>query len=144
MRSTGKAALGGVGLLSLARRARDAVTAVGWLRHNRRFLRGGGGGGLPVPSTRLRTLTTASPSIEWFVESGREAADSIREQLERHRVPIAKIDQLLDFGSGCGPDFVVCEYAPRGARGKPPQDLVLLQAALHGLDAPSTVVAPSR
>ena len=102
VRSALKAALGGVGLLALARRARDALVAVGWLRHNRRFLRGSGGDGLPVPSARLRILTTASPSVEWFVESGREAANSIREQLERHRVPIAEIGQLLDFGCGCG------------------------------------------
>ena len=97
-----KAALARLRMLDAARRARDAVTALGWLGHNRRFLRLGGGDGLPIPPARLLMLTTASPSVEWFIQSGRAGADSIREQLARHGVPLASVRTVLDFGCGCG------------------------------------------
>ena len=97
-----KAALRCLGLLDTARQARDAVAALRWIRHNRRFLRRGGGDGLPVPPARLLVLTIASPSAEWFIQSGRAAADSIRELLARNAVPIAQIGSMLDFGCGCG------------------------------------------
>ena len=67
-------------------------------------------------------LTTASPSVEWFIQSGRAGADSIREQLARHDVPIATIRTVLDFGCGCGrvlrhwadlaADVHGCDYNP--------------------------------
>ena len=102
LRSTLRGALHHVGLLGAARQARDIAAALGWLRHNRRFLRGGGGDGLPVPPARLRILTTASPSVEWFIQSGQAAAESIRELLERNAVPMTEIGSILDFGCGCG------------------------------------------
>lgn len=97
-----RTALDGVGLLDASRRTRDLAAALTWVRHNRRFLRHGGDDGLPVPTARLRILTTASPSVEWFIQSGRAAADSIRELLARNDVPAADIDRMLDFGCGCG------------------------------------------
>ena len=102
MRATLRGALHRVGLLGTARQTRDIASGLGWLRHNRRFLRRGGGDGLPLPSARLRILTTASPSVEWFIQSGQAAADSVRELLARNGVPIAEIGSLLDFGCGCG------------------------------------------
>lgn len=102
MRSTVRAALSQVGLLEVIRQTRDAVASLAWLQHNRRFLRRGGGDGLPLPPARLRNLTTASPSVAWFIQSGRAAADSIRELLDRHGVPLAKTTAILDFGCGCG------------------------------------------
>ena len=102
MRSTLRGALRRVGLLGAARQTRDVAAGLGWWRHDRRFLRHGGSDGLPLPSARLRILTTASPSVEWFIQSGRAAADSIRELLGRNGVPIAEIGSMLDFGCGCG------------------------------------------
>ncbi len=102
VRAVLKAALARLRVLGAARRARDAVTALGWIAHNRRFLHRGDGDGLPVPPARLLMLTTASPSVEWFIQSGREGADSIRELLDRHDIPIARIGTMLDFGCGCG------------------------------------------
>ncbi|HJN46596.1 MAG TPA: class I SAM-dependent methyltransferase [Vicinamibacterales bacterium] len=97
-----KRALRRLGLLDRARWTRDRVNALAWLRHDRRFLRRGDGDGLPVPPARLRILTTASPSVEWFIQSGRSGADSIRDLLARNGVPIATIGSMLDFGCGCG------------------------------------------
>ena len=91
-----------LGLLDTARHVRDRAAALRWVRHNRRFLRQGGGDGLPLPPATLRILTTASPSVEWFLQSGQAAADSIRELLERNDVPTSTIGSLLDFGCGCG------------------------------------------
>ena len=102
MRSTLRGALQHVGLLDAARQTRDIAAGLGWLRHDWRFLRHGGGDGLPLPSARLRILTTDSPSVEWFIQSGQAAADSIRELLARNAVPIAEIGSMLDFGCGCG------------------------------------------
>ncbi len=94
--------LGRLGLLDAVRRVRDAVAAFGWVRHNRRFLRRGENGDLPVPTARLLMLTTASPSVEWFIQTGRAGADSIREQLERNSVSLPEVGAVLDFGCGYG------------------------------------------
>ena len=102
LRSAVRGALHRVGLLGAARQTRDIAAGLGWLRHDRRFLRHGGDDGLPLPSARLRILATASPSVEWFIRSGQAAADSIRELLARNEVPIAEIGSMLDFGCGCG------------------------------------------
>ncbi len=102
MRGVVKVVLGRLGLLDAARRVRDAVAALGWVRHNRRFLRRGEHGGLPVPTARLLMLTTASPSVEWFIQTGRAGADSIRAQLERNSIPLPEVGAVLDFGCGCG------------------------------------------
>ena len=101
-RSALRGGLDRVGLLGAARQARDIAAGLRWLRHNRRFLRHSGGDGLPVPPARLRILATASPSVEWFIQSGQAAADSIRELLARNGMPIAEIGRMLDFGCGCG------------------------------------------
>lgn len=102
IRSTVKGAFRRLGLLDAARQTRDRAAALGWVRHNRRFLRRDRGDGLPVPPTRLRILTTASPSVEWFIQSGRAGADSIGEMLARNAISLAEIGRMLDFGCGCG------------------------------------------
>ena len=102
MRSTLKATLTKLGLLDWVRDTRDTLKALAWIRHNRRFLRRGGSDGLPIPPAQMLTLTTASASIEWFLQSGRAAADSIRELLARNGTSIDQIASTLDFGCGCG------------------------------------------
>ena len=117
-----KTALARLRVLDSARRVRDALTALGWIAHNRRFLRDGGGDSLPIPPPRLLMLTTASPSIEWFAQSGRAGADSIRALLARHDTPVSDLRAILDFGCGCGrvlrhwadlsADVHGCDYNP--------------------------------
>lgn len=43
-----------------------------------------------------------TPDVDWFLESGRLAADSIAEILERAGRPLEQVSALLDFGCGCG------------------------------------------
>lgn len=140
-----KAALARLRVLDGARRIRDAVTALSWVAHNRRFLRSSGGDSLPIPPARLLMLTTASPSIEWFVQSGRAGADSIRAQLARHDTPVSDARTILDFGCGCGrvlrhwadlsAEVHGCDYNPvliRWCR----QKLPFAQFETNGLEPP--------
>ena len=58
--------------------------------------------GLPLPPARLRTLVAGTPGPGWFLESGRIAANTIREALARHGVTLDTANRMLDFGCGCG------------------------------------------
>lgn len=58
--------------------------------------------GLPVPPARLIVRVAGTPDAAWFLESGRRAAESIREALERAGTEIEAMDSILDFGCGCG------------------------------------------
>ncbi len=69
-------------------------------------LRRGGGGtagdGLPVPPARLRVRVAGTADLDWFLESGRLAEESIRAALARHSAAIEDVGPFLDFGCGCG------------------------------------------
>ena len=75
-----------------------------------------------MPSARLRLLTTGSPSVEWFVQSGQAAAEAIRDVLDTSGTPVEQHDPILDFGCGCGrvtrhwtdlsSDVHGCDYNP--------------------------------
>jgi SAM-dependent methyltransferase len=58
--------------------------------------------GLPLPPRDLIVRVTGSADPDWFVESGRLAAGSIRTALMRHGLNVEQFDSLLDFGCGCG------------------------------------------
>ena len=58
--------------------------------------------GLPVPPPNLIVRVAGTPDAEWFLESGRLAAQSIRDALERAGSPIEAMSSILDFGCGCG------------------------------------------
>jgi SAM-dependent methyltransferase len=58
--------------------------------------------GLPLPPRRLIVSVAGTPDRRWFLESGRLAADSIRELAARHGRPVEQADAMLDFGCGCG------------------------------------------
>jgi SAM-dependent methyltransferase len=58
--------------------------------------------GLPLPPARLIVRVAGTGDADWFLESGRRAAASIREALGRQNVAVEDLDALLDFGCGCG------------------------------------------
>ena len=81
-----------LGLLLPAYRAYEAIRA----------LRGRGGtasDGLPLPPARLRLMVAGVPQADWFLSSGRAAADAIREAVPE---PLESMEGILDFGCGCG------------------------------------------
>ena len=63
---------------------------------------GYGSDGLPLPPARLRILVAGTSGSVWFLESGRLAAEAIRDALARHGVEVATVERMLDFGCGCG------------------------------------------
>src|SRR3954454_986130 len=58
--------------------------------------------GLPVPPPHLIVRVAGTPDVAWFLESGRLAAESIGEALERAGTGIDAMTSILDFGCGCG------------------------------------------
>jgi SAM-dependent methyltransferase len=58
--------------------------------------------GLPVPPRPLIMKVAGTPDVDWFLRSGRLAADSIRGALARHGRALEDVGALLDFGCGCG------------------------------------------
>src|SRR5919197_279595 len=58
--------------------------------------------GLPVPPAQLIFRVSGTPDAAWFLESGRLAAESIREALARADAQIEAMQSILDFGCGCG------------------------------------------
>jgi SAM-dependent methyltransferase len=92
--------LGRLGLLAHASRA------YGWVDYGRARMRERGphpdGDGLPVPPPRLIYLVAHTTDARWYLESGRLAADALRELLARSGPRIEETGALLDFGCGCG------------------------------------------
>jgi len=58
--------------------------------------------GLPVPPPHLIMRVAGTPDVAWFLESGRLAAESIRNGLEAAGARIDDAQSILDFGCGCG------------------------------------------
>ena len=58
--------------------------------------------GLPVPPRRLIVRVAGTPDVDWFLQSGKLAAESIRAALARQGVALAEVDAVLEFGCGCG------------------------------------------
>lgn len=87
--------LGNAGLLRSTYRAYEALKTV-------RAPRRSEADGLPVPPPKLIVRVAGTPDAEWFLESGRLAAESIVETLERNGLRIEELDSILDFGCGCG------------------------------------------
>lgn len=58
--------------------------------------------GLPLPSRRLRVKVAGTADLDWFLEGGALAAESIRDALARQGVSADALGPLLDFGCGCG------------------------------------------
>jgi SAM-dependent methyltransferase len=58
--------------------------------------------GLPVPPSHLIVRVAGTPDAAWFLESGRLAADSIRDAIGRAGTRVEELGSILDFGCGCG------------------------------------------
>jgi SAM-dependent methyltransferase len=58
--------------------------------------------GLPVPPPHLIVRVAGTPDLAWFLESGRLAAQSMREALQQSGARFEDADSILDFGCGCG------------------------------------------
>ena len=80
-------------LLLPAYRAYEAVRSL------RRGAQASEADGLPLPPPRLRLTVAGTADPEWFLSSGRAAADSIRDALP---VELESLGAVLDFGCGCG------------------------------------------
>ena len=83
--------------------------------------------GLPVPPPRLIVRVAGTADVGWFLESGRVAAESVRDSLARHGRRIEELGALLDFGCGCG--RVIRHWAGLG------------RTAVHGADANKHAIA---
>jgi SAM-dependent methyltransferase len=63
----------------------------------------GADGGLPMPPARLRAqIGPLHADPAFFLRSGRQHADLIRDLLEETGTSIDEVDSLLDWGCGCG------------------------------------------
>jgi SAM-dependent methyltransferase len=57
---------------------------------------------LPVPPAKLRIRVAGTADLDWFLESGRLAEQSLRESLGRAGTRLEDMAGILDFGCGCG------------------------------------------
>jgi SAM-dependent methyltransferase len=88
--------LGRFGLLRPAFRTYERLRAVG------RAGAVAGGEMLPVPPAKLRIRVAGTADLDWFLESGRLAEQSLRESLARAGTRLEDRAAILDFGCGCG------------------------------------------
>jgi hypothetical protein len=58
--------------------------------------------GIPVPPGGLIFTVTGTPDVEWFLDSGRRAAECFRSTLQQIGRPLESFEAVLDFGCGCG------------------------------------------
>lgn len=79
--------------------------------------------GFRIPPGRLMHLVAGTSNIEWFFKSGKAGADSIRSALEKAGRPYRSLNDVLDWGCGCGrvlrhlidpkgPRLFGCDYNP--------------------------------
>jgi SAM-dependent methyltransferase len=99
MKGTLKSLLGPSGL-RVARRLRDSIRA--WRYERRETAPIVPAGAPPLPPARLVFRVAGVFDRQWFLDSGRRAAQSIRGTLAAHGVDIGALAAILDFGCGCG------------------------------------------
>lgn len=58
--------------------------------------------GAPLPPTAMMKLVTGNNIAQWYVESGRRAAQSVHETIEKSHFRMKDMQSVLDFGCGCG------------------------------------------
>ena len=93
-----------VGLLPPAHNARLLMATLSpkSLRRNLQFKLDGNREELPIPRFWSRLLVAGSTDVPGFLESGKSGFDCIRETLEKNGVPLSSLEDILDFGCGCG------------------------------------------
>jgi SAM-dependent methyltransferase len=57
---------------------------------------------LPVPPARLRIRVAGTADLDWFLDSGRLAEETLRGSLARAGTSLEDQAAILDFGCGCG------------------------------------------
>lgn len=72
-----------------------------WYR-NLRCLATRSGDGIELPPLKLIVLVAGTADIEWFLEGGRLAYESIQQALDENEVVLSSPAAILDFGCGCG------------------------------------------
>jgi SAM-dependent methyltransferase len=79
---------------------------------------------LPIPPNSLIFSATGTRHVEWFLRSGADFAQALRNALDEIGRPITSFSRVLDFGCGPGrvvrhwatidgPAFFGCDYNPR-------------------------------
>jgi SAM-dependent methyltransferase len=58
--------------------------------------------GLPIPPSDLLFLVAGTTDVSWFLSGGKAGFQAIEQVLDRHGVPAANLNRVLDFGCGCG------------------------------------------
>ena len=95
-------ALERAGMLRPTFRVKEALTRLAYVRPGAQEP-GLAADGLPVPSPwHIRLVAGKLLDADLFLETGRLAAEQIRELLAKHGAPVEQAGALLDFGCGCG------------------------------------------
>jgi SAM-dependent methyltransferase len=79
--------------------------------------------GLAVPPSRLRVVVAGTADVDSFLDSGQAQSRYLRKVLADVGRPVEDMDEILDFGSGCGritrwfadlarPQINGCDYNP--------------------------------
>jgi SAM-dependent methyltransferase len=58
--------------------------------------------GIPIPPAHLLAAVAGSADIFDFLDTGRRAAASIRDILQKNEIAVEDLQAVLDFGCGCG------------------------------------------
>lgn len=58
--------------------------------------------GLPVPSPEMRHWVAGTDDLEWFLEGGQLGEKTIQNLLASQGLSLVDLDNVLDFGCGCG------------------------------------------
>lgn len=88
-------------------------------------------GGRPLPGVLRRISVAGTPSVAWFLESGKAGAEALRQALEGQGRKLEEAGPILDFGVGCGRVLRHLEPLAAGTR-------------LCGVDINSSSIAWSR
>lgn len=102
IREETKTLLRRIGLYATAKKIRDSIHSVRFLRRNIRIWQSGADDGLDIPPLELIGLVAGPRDIQWFLEGGKLAADTITVILQKNGIRLDGLRTVLDFGCGSG------------------------------------------